>query len=196
MKIEYKKTKDLIPYEKNSRVHSDLQISQIAASINEFGFRLPILVDGNNIIAGHGRVKAAEQLGLNEVPTVDGSDLTDIQKKQYIIADNRIPLNASWDEEILKLEIEELKNLGADIDILAFDASELQVKEIDYSILDDHNIESQLDDMAKGVRKAIQIEFEPEHYQEATEIVKFWRDQGAYVGYMLLDYLRQEKNKL
>ena len=177
-------------------MHSDFQISQIAASINEFGFRLPILVDGNNIIAGHGRVKAAEQLGMDEVPTVDGSDLTEIQKKQYIIADNRIPLNASWDEEILKLEIEELKSLGADIDILAFDASELQVKEIDYSILDDHNIDSQLDDMAKGVRKAIQIEFEPEHYQEATELVKFWRDQGAYVGYMILDFLRQEKEKL
>lgn len=197
LKITYKPTKDLIPYARNSRTHSELQINQIASSIKEFGFRNPVLVDGENgIIAGHGRVMAATKLGIAEIPTVDGSDLTENQRRLYVIADNKIALNAGWDEEILMMEIEDLKNMGEDIDILAFDPSEIQVKNIDYSVLDDESIDDQLDDMAKGVRKAIQIEFEPDHYEEAQELVKFWRDKQAYVGYMIMDYLRSEKNKL
>ena len=194
LKITYKPTADMIPYARNSRTHSDAQIAQLAASIKEFGFRMPILVDGENgIIAGHGRVMAALKLGIAEIPTVDGSDMSDIQKRSYIIADNKIALNAGWDEELLMMEVEDLRSLGADIGLLAFDPSELQSANVDYSILDDEQIDSQLDDMAKGVRKAIQIEFEPDHYQEATELVKFWRDQGAYVGYMIMEFLRKEK---
>lgn len=197
LKITYKPTKDLIPYARNSRTHSELQINQIASSIKEFGFRNPVLVDGENgIIAGHGRVMAATKLGIAEIPTVDGSDLTENQRRLYVIADNKIALNAGWDEEILMMEIEDLKSMGEDIEILAFDPSEIQNNKIDYSILDDETIDDQLDDMARGVRKAIQIEFEPDHYEEAQELVKFWRDKGGYVGYMILDHLRAEKNKL
>jgi ParB-like chromosome segregation protein Spo0J len=197
MKIEYKPTSDLIPYARNSRTHTDAQVNQIASSIREFGFRVPVLVSGDNtIIAGHGRVLAALKLGMDEIPTVDGSDMDDIQRRMYVIADNKIALNAGWDEEVLMLEIEDLRSLGADIELLAFDPSEIKRADIDYSVLDDHNIDDQIDDMAKGVRKAIQIEFEVDHYDEAFELVKYWREEGAYVGYMIMDFLRKEKAKV
>ena len=196
MKITYKPVNDLIPYARNSRTHSEAQIAQIAGSIKEFGFRSPVLVDGENgIIAGHGRVLAAMKIGMDKVPTIDGSDMTPTQRKAYVIADNKIALNAGWDEEMLMLEIEDLRDMEFDTDILGFDPSEIQTKDIDYSILDDETIDNQLEDMAKGVRKAIQIEFEPDHYDEAQELVKYWRDKDAYVGYMIMNFLRAEKDK-
>ena len=195
--ITYKDTNSLIPYARNSRTHSDAQINQIAGSIREFGFRSAVLVDGNNgIIAGHGRVLAALRLGIAQVPTVDGSDMTEVQRRMYVIADNKIALNAGWDEELLLLEIDELQSMGADVELLAFDPSELKKQGVDYSALDDHDLDDEIADMAKGIRKAIQIEFELEHYDEAQELVKFWREEGAYVGYMIMDFLRKEKSKL
>lgn len=197
MKIVYKKTDDLIPYARNSRTHSEYQINQIASSIKEFGFRVPVVIDGENgIIAGHGRILAALKLGIEEVPTVDGSDMTETQKRLYVIADNKIALNAGWNEEVLMLEIDDLKNMGADIELLAFDPSELQINNPDYSVLDDVDLDDEIDDMESGVKKAIQIEFEAEHYAEAQELIKFWRNEGAYIGYMIMDHLRQEKAKL
>ena len=197
LKIQYKPLKDLIPYARNSRTHNSMQVAQIAASIKEFGFTNPILTDGaNGIVAGHGRFEAAFKLGMNEVPTIDLSHLSDTQKRAYVIADNKIALNSGWDSELLALEISDLKDAGYDIGILAFDPSELNNDDIDYSVLDEEEIDDELDDMAKGVRKAIQIEFEPEHYEEAQELVKFWREQKAYVGMMLMNYLKNEKQKL
>lgn len=126
MQVTYKNVEDLIPYARNSRTHSDAQIAQIAASIKEFGWRNPVLIDGDNgIIAGHGRVLAARKLGMEQVPTIDGSDMTDIQKRMYVIADNKLALNADWDDEILALELEELQNLDADLELLGFDDEEL-----------------------------------------------------------------------
>ena len=196
MKIQEVAVNKLIPYAKNSRTHSAEQVAQIAASIKEFGFRNPILVDGVGVIAGHGRLLAAQKLGLDKVPTIDCSDMTESQKKAYIIADNKLALNAGWDNDLLKLEIGDLQEENFNIDILGFDISELNFTEVDYSILDDEDVSKQLSDMANGVRKAIQIEFEPEHYDEAFELVKFWRDEKAYVGMMLMNYLKAEKNKL
>jgi ParB-like chromosome segregation protein Spo0J len=197
LKIVYRQTSDLIPYARNSRTHSELQVAQIASSIKEFGFTSPILLDGENgIIAGHGRYQAAIKMAMREVPTIDLSHLTEAQKRAYVIADNKIALNSGWDEQMLELEIQDLRDAGFNIDLLAFDPSELKSASVDYSVLDDEEIDDQLDDMAKGVRKAIQIEFEPEHYEEATELVKFWREQGGYVGMMLLNYLKAEKAKL
>lgn len=197
LKIVYRQTSDLIPYARNSRTHSELQVAQIASSIKEFGFTSPILLDGENgIIAGHGRYQAAIKMAMREVPTIDLSHLTESQKRAYVIADNKIALNSGWDEQMLELEIQDLRDAGFNIDLLAFDPSELKSASVDYSVLDDEEIDDQLDDMAKGVRKAIQIEFEPEHYEEATELVKFWREQGGYVGMMLLNYLKAEKDKL
>lgn len=196
MKIQEVAVNKLIPYAKNSRTHSDQQVAQIAASIKEFGFRNPILVDGVGVIAGHGRLLAAQKLGLDKVPTIDCSDMSESQKKAYIIADNKLALNAGWDNDLLKLEIGDLQEQNFNIDLLGFDISELNFTEVDYSILDDEDVSKQLSDMANGVRKAIQIEFEPEHYDEAFELVKFWRDEKAYVGMMLMNYLKAEKNKL
>ena len=117
---------DLIPYARNSRTHSDEQVAQIAASIKEFGWTNPILVDAEGVvIAGHGRLMAARKLGYTEVPTIELSEMTETQKKAYVIADNRLALNAGWDNEMLTIELNELLADGYALDILGFDAKEL-----------------------------------------------------------------------
>ena len=126
MKITQKKVTELIPYVNNSRTHSDEQVAQIAASIKEFGWTNPILVDGTNgIIAGHGRLLAARKLGYKEVPTIELTDLTETQKKAYIIADNRLALNAGWDNEMLTIELNDLLADGFALEMLGFDPKEL-----------------------------------------------------------------------
>ena len=126
MKITQKKVTELIPYVNNSRTHSDEQVAQIAASIKEFGWTNPILIDGDNgIIAGHGRLLAARKLGHKEVPTIELKDLTETQKKAYIIADNRLALNAGWDNEMLTIELNDLLADGFALDILGFDPKEI-----------------------------------------------------------------------
>lgn len=116
----------LVPYEKNTRTHSDEQIDQIVASITEFGWTNPILIDGNNgIIAGHGRVLAARKMGITEVPAIDLSHLNDEQKRAYIIADNQLALNAGWDKDMLAAEIASLQAAGFNLDLLGFSTSDL-----------------------------------------------------------------------
>ncbi len=125
-KLEYLPVTKLTAYETNSRTHSDEQINQIAASINEFGFTNPVLIDqDNSIIAGHGRVQAAKQLNMDEVPCLRLSHLTEAQRKAYVIADNKLALNAGWDDDLLKQEISALENLDFDITLLGFDSVEL-----------------------------------------------------------------------
>lgn len=117
---------DLIPYIRNARTHSESQIAQIAASIKEFGFLSPILIaEDNTILAGHGRLAAAQKLGLKKVPCVKENHLTETQKRAYIIADNRLSLNAGWDDEMLAIELSELQGVDFDLDLLGFDESEL-----------------------------------------------------------------------
>jgi len=125
MQIKEVAVDKLIPYAKNSRTHSPEQVAQIAASIKEFGFRNPILVDGVGIIAGHGRLMAAQKLGLDQVPTIDCSDMTESQKKAYIIADNKLAMNAGWDNAMLTIEMQELEDEGFDLTLLGFDDKEL-----------------------------------------------------------------------
>lgn len=126
LKIEYVATDDLIPYIHNSRTHSEAQVKQIAASIREFGFTNPILIDDQGtIIAGHGRVMAAKALQLDEVPTITLGALSDAQRKAYVIADNKLALNAGWDTEVLLAEIESLQDLNFDTQLLGFSADEL-----------------------------------------------------------------------
>lgn len=118
---------DLIPYARNARTHSDAQVAQIAASIREFGFCSPVLVDGDNgIIAGHGRVLAARKLGMTEVPCVRLLHLSPVQKRAYVLADNKLALNAGWDEAALRLEIDELQLDGLDIGLIGFDLDEIK----------------------------------------------------------------------
>ena len=119
-------TAALIPYARNSRTHSDQQVSQIAASIREFGFTSPVLVDDDNgIVAGHGRVMAAQQIGLTEVPTINVGWLTEAQRRAYVIADNQISLNAGWDMSILVREVEDLNLEDFDLNLLGFDTANL-----------------------------------------------------------------------
>ena len=117
---------DLIPYARNARTHSDAQVAMIAASIREFGFTNPVLVDGRNgIIAGHGRVLAARKLGMQQVPTLELSHLTETQRKAYILADNQLALKAGWNDELLAMELGELKEEGVDLGLLGFEADDL-----------------------------------------------------------------------
>jgi len=117
----------LIPYARNARTHSEDQVAQIAASIAEFGFTNPILTDGDKgVIAGHGRLAAARKLALTQVPVIELGHLTAIQKKAYILADNRIAANAGWDEELLKLEIAELDEADFNLDLMGFGDEELE----------------------------------------------------------------------
>lgn len=131
LEIIYKNIDDLIPYVNNTRTHSEEQVNQIASSIKEFGFTNPVLIDEQGgLIAGHGRVMGAKKLGLKEVPTITLNNLTEAQKKAYIIADNKLALNAGWDEELLKLEIEALQDMDFNIDLLGFSDEELADLEI------------------------------------------------------------------
>jgi DNA modification methylase len=125
MQIQEVAVSTLIPYAKNSRTHDDAQVAQIAASIKEFGFRNPILVDGVSVIAGHGRLLAAQKLKLDKVPTLDCSDMTPSQKKAYIIADNKIAENAGWDNAMLTIELKDLEDEGFDLTLTGFDDKEL-----------------------------------------------------------------------
>jgi len=126
LKVEYKNIKELIPYCNNSRTHSDEQVLQIASSIKEFGFTNPVLIDGQGgIIAGHGRIMAAQKLKMDEVPTITLSDLSEAQKKAYIIADNQLALNAGWDKELLRVEFAELEELGFDLELTGFSVDEM-----------------------------------------------------------------------
>jgi site-specific DNA-methyltransferase (adenine-specific) len=125
-KIEILKTDSLIPYARNSRTHSEAQVAQIAGSIREFGFTNPVLIDGENgIIAGHGRIMAAQKLGLAEVPCIRLDHLTETQRKAYVIADNKLALNSGWDDSMLALELAELQDDNFDLSLTGFDESEL-----------------------------------------------------------------------
>jgi len=126
LNVKYRKVEDLIPYVNNSRKHSDEQVAQISASIKEFGWTNPILIDGtNSIIAGHGRLMAARKLKMDEVPTIELDHLTDTQRKALVIADNKLALNADWDNTLLTIELDELLKDGFALDILGFNADEL-----------------------------------------------------------------------
>lgn len=126
LKVVYRNVSELIPYARNARTHSDEQIERIANSIKEFGWTNPILIDGENgIIAGHGRILAARKLGIEKVPTIELSGLTEAQKRAYIIADNRLALDAGWDEDILKLEFAELEKEGFELSKTGFSDEEI-----------------------------------------------------------------------
>lgn len=126
MQIQEVEVSKLIPYAKNSRTHDDAQIAQLAASIKEFGWTNPILVDGDKgVIAGHGRLLAARKLGYDKVPVIELKHMTEAQKRAYVIADNKLALNAGWDNNFLALELQDLKDQDFDLTLLGFDDKEL-----------------------------------------------------------------------
>lgn len=125
-KVERRKISTIVPYARNSRTHSDEQVAQIAASINEWGFTNPILIDiDGEIIAGHGRLMAAQKLGLDEVPCITAVGWSDAQKKAYVIADNKLAINAGWDDDMLAVEFSELQDLDFDLNLTGFNSDEL-----------------------------------------------------------------------
>src|SRR6266581_6938634 len=126
LRVEYWPIDRLIPSARNARTHSDGQIAEIAGSIRAFGFTNPILVgEDGDVIAGHGRLAAARQLGLVEVPVIPLKGLSELQRRQLVLADNRIALNAGWDLDMLQLELKDLAALGADLAVLGFTTQEL-----------------------------------------------------------------------
>jgi DNA modification methylase len=127
LQIAWRPLGELIPYARNPRTHSDAQVAQIAASIREFGWTNPVLVDGaNGIIAGHGRVLAARKLGLERVPVIELAHMSEAQKRAYVLADNQLALNAGWDEALLRLELADLSELGFDLGLIGFADGELE----------------------------------------------------------------------
>ena len=152
MEIKYKKISELTPYTNNARTHSDEQVAQICASIREFGFTNPLLIDeSGGIIAGHGRLAAAKILKMDEVPTIELKGLSEAQKRAYVIADNKLALNAGWDEELLKAELEALQGQGYDLELTGFSEDELKTMglsdEIDEYMAIDKSKEDEIPDV-------------------------------------------------
>lgn len=152
LNVDYRKVETLIPYARNPRTHSDAQVTKIAASIVEYGWTNPVLVDGDNgVIAGHGRLAAARKLGLDEVPVIELGHLTPAQKRAYVISDNRLALDAGWDEELLALELAELSEAGYDLALTGFDESEIDALLADETTGGDGEQEEAGDDAADDV---------------------------------------------
>jgi hypothetical protein len=180
----------------NPRVIRDEKFKKLVKSIEEFPKMMalrPMVVNEDMVVlGGNMRLKALKELGYKEVPNdwvKSAKDLTEDEIRRFIIADNVGFGEHDWEMLANEWNVEELTDWG--LDIPNFNAAD-----IDYSILDDENIDNHLDDMADGVKKAIQIEFEAEHYEEASELVKFWREQKLYIGGFLMEKLKDEKLKL
>lgn len=192
MQVEKVKINEVKTNPKNPRLIKDDKFRKLVKSIEEFPQMLeirPIVVDENNIVlGGNMRLKACKEAGLKEVFIVRAENLTELQKDEFIVKDN--VGFGEWDWDILANEwdSELLNDWGLFVPEMA--------TEVDYSILDDEDLDGELSDMADGVKKAIQIEFEAEHYEEASELVKFWREREAYLGGMIIEYLKAEKDKL
>lgn len=175
----------------NPRIIRDDKFKKLVASIEAFPEMLelrPIVVNSDMVVlGGNMRLRACKEAGLKEVHIIKASDLTEEQQKEFIIKDNVGYGEWDWDELANNWDNAELNEWGLDV--------WNKEVEVDYSILDDIEMDHKIGEMENGVRKAIQIEFEPEHYEEATELIKYWRGEGAYVGKMIIDFLKAEKMK-
>jgi ParB-like chromosome segregation protein Spo0J len=169
----------LVPYERNSRTHSPEQVAQIAASIVEFGFTNPILVASDaGIIAGHGRLAAAKDLGLKEVPVVVLDHLSDAQRRAYVLADNKLALNAGWDVDMLASEIEELQAVKFDLSLLGWSADELKGLAEDGWASDIEAVEKH-DENLDGIQAKIVAKLDGTYKDEVTEAIRMYCDSHA-----------------
>jgi len=176
----------------NPRLIKDDKFEKLVKSIKEFPEMLdirPIVVNSDMVIlGGNMRFKACKEAGLKEIPVIVADNLTEEQQREFLIKDNVSGGEWDWDLLANEWDSEQLTEWGIDLWQTPVD--------IDYSILDDEDVSDELQDMTNGVKKAIQIEFEAEHYEEATELVKFWRNQELYIGGFLIEQLKLEKSKL
>ena len=192
MKVKITKISEVKLNPNNPRLIKDNKFIKLVQSIKDFPEMLdirPIVVNADMVIlGGNMRFKACKEAGLKEVPVIIADNLTEEQQREFLIKDNTS--GGEWDFEMLANEwdVDLLEDWGLEVPSFATD--------VDYSILDDDDVSDQLEDMTNGVKKAIQIEFESEHYNEAYELVKFWRDKQAYVGGMIMEYLKAEKEKI
>lgn len=176
----------------NPRVIRDDKFKQLVNSIKEAPWMLkirPIVVNDDNVVlGGNMRLKACIEVGLKEVPIIKASELTEAQQKEFIIKDN--VGYGQWDWDVLADEwnTEDLNSWGLEVWELP--------DEVDYSVLDDDDLEENLTDMEGEVKKAIQIEFDIKDYDEAYELIKFWREQKLYIGGFIIEKLKQEKDKI
>ena len=179
------------PNENNPRFIKDYKFKKLVKSIKEFPQMLklrPIVVNSDMVVlGGNMRLKACKEAGLKEVWVLKADDLTEQQQREFIVKDNVGFGEWNWDVLANEWNNQQLGDWGLEV----WQPEE----EVDYSILDDEDFSSDLEDMKNGVKKAIQIPFELEHYEEAFELVKYWREQGGYVGMMLMEKLKQEKTK-
>lgn len=191
-KVEHVNIEILTPYPNNPRTHSASQLDRLVQSLKEFGFTNPILVgDDMQVVAGHGRLIAAQAMNMTTVPVIKLSHLSEDQKRAYVIADNQLALNSGWDDDLLQAELKALGDVGFDLTVLGW-GEELPTfgETVDLSALED--LEDDLSDFAAGVRKAIQIDFEPEDYEEAQALVSDARKQGKYVGMLLINAIKDD----
>ena len=169
----------LVPYARNSRLHSPEQVAQVAASIVEFGFTNPVLVDSNDgIVAGHGRLAAARELGLTEVPVVVLDHLSDRQKRAYVIADNKLALNASWDVDMLAMEVDALREEDFNLDLLGFSEDELKGLTEDGWASDIEAVEKH-DENLDGIQAKIVVKLDGTYKDEVTEAIRMYCDSHA-----------------
>lgn len=170
LKIEYKDIDSLIPYINNTRTHSKEQIEQVKSSIKEFGMCTPIGIHNDTIVYGHARIQSMKELGYKEVPTLDLSHLTEAQKKAYIIADNKIALNAGWDEDLLQLELMALDELGFDYSNLGFDF------DIDIEELDDEEFEPNIKTGDREPIRNMTFTVSDEQHELIEEVLKLAKE--------------------
>jgi ParB-like chromosome segregation protein Spo0J len=191
MQVKHVDIKSIKLNPNNPRLIKDDKFKKLVQSIKDFPEMLdirPIVVNQDMIIlGGNMRYKACQEAGLKEIPIIV-TDLTEEQQREFLIKDNVSGGEWDWDMLANEWEVEQLTEWGLDV--------WEKPSEVDYSILDEEDLSGQLEDLAGGVKKAIQIEFEAEHYEEAYALVKFWRDKGGYVGGMIMEYLKEEKEKL
>lgn len=178
-KVERRKIADLIPYVRNSRTHSETQVAQIAASIREWGWTMPILVDeAGNVIAGHGRIMAAQKLGIKEAPCMTAVGWSEAKRRAYVIADNKLALNADWDNEALRLEFIDLSDDGFDLTLTGFDAEEIAAFQFDA------DAETDMPDLADGDREPFQQMTFTLHDEQAEQVksaIEKAKAMGAFV---------------
>jgi ParB-like chromosome segregation protein Spo0J len=168
--VERRPISTLVPYARNARTHSEAQVAQLAASLRQWGWTMPVLIDEQGtIIAGHGRVLAARQLGWKEAPVMIARGWTDAAKRAYTLADNKLALNADWTSDMLAIEIDELRGAGFDVNLIGFADHELAVLaegwNPDFATVESHTPHTD------GVRRTLRVTCEPEDYEGVRALI-------------------------